>query len=93
MSEQYGTMSLVIKILRDNQPETLYNSISENLFNERRRPLWGKFFNNAHGKIGLHDLKNRLQFIGNINMNWLGLDLSDNAIRTGLKKELNFDFE
>jgi len=85
-------MTLAIKILRDRLPTMLSESISEQLYTERRKPFRGKFFNNAHGKIGLHDFRNRLCFIGKIDLDWHGLGLSNDAIRTGLKKALNFDF-
>jgi len=92
MWSQYSTASMVIKILRDGTPVNIFNLINENLYSERRKPNKGRFYNNSKGKVGLHELKNRLTFICGLDFEWLHLDMNDNAIRTNLKRFLNFDF-
>lgn len=89
----YATASLVIKLLRNKTPKMIYNTLLENLYVERRKPCRGRFYNNSTGKVGLHELKNRLNFICDLDFDWLGLDLSDDAIRIKLKKFFNFNFD
>jgi len=62
MLSSYITASLVIKIFRDRTPINIHDQITGNLYSERRKPNRGRFYNNSRGKIGLHELRNRLTF-------------------------------
>jgi len=56
-----------------------------------RKPLMGKFYDNSRGKDGKHRIKSRLNDLKDFE--WLGLNLSNDAIRTRLKSFLNFGYE
>jgi len=84
----YATASLVIKMLRNGTPKMIYNTFLENLYVERKKPCRGMFYNNSMGKVGLHELRNRINFICDLDFDWLGLDL----IATMLY-ESNFNFD
>jgi len=70
-----STASLVIKILRNGTPKMINNTLLENLYMERRKPFRGRFYNNSTRKVGLHELKNLINFICDLDFDWLGLDL------------------
>jgi len=53
--------------------------------------LMGKFYDNSRGKDGKHRIKSRLNDLKDFE--WLGLNLSNDAIRTRLKSFLNFGYE
>jgi len=85
----YSTYSLVLKIIRDRYPKYLYDQLSTTLYTESRKPLIGKFYDNSKGKVGKHRLECRLTALKDLE--WYGLELSNDAIRTSLKKFLNFN--
>jgi len=85
----YSTYSLVLKIIRDRYPKYLYDQLRTTLYTERRKPLIGKFYDNSKGKVGKHRLECRLTALKDLE--WYGLELSNDAIRTSLKKFLNFN--
>jgi len=87
-----ATASLVIKTFRNGSPKTIYNMLWENLYTERRKPNKGRFYDNSSGKVGLHELKNRLNFSCDLDFDWLDLDLSNDAMQIKLNKFLNFNF-
>jgi len=72
--------------LKNNEPKFLKDSITSTLYTTRRKPLIGRFYNNARGKIGKQALHNRLEMMDHVDFDWIGQDLSDNRIRTYLKK-------
>ena len=53
---------------------------------ERRKSGIGKFFNNSKGKIGLQKVGNNLFFMAAIQDDWYKQDLSNDQIRTLLKR-------
>jgi len=82
----YAVASLVIKTLKNNEPKFLKDSITTTLYTTRRKPLIGRFYNNAKGKIGKQALHNRLEMMDLVDFDWIGQDLSDDRIRTYLKR-------
>jgi len=80
-----ATASLAIKILRDEQPQLLHGKLIETLYQNRRTPSIGHFYNNANGKIGKQSFQNRLQHVDQITRGWLGKDWTSDMIRTNLK--------
>ncbi len=83
---KYAMATVVIKCLKTGEPSMLRFFITETLYTERRHPHIGKFYNNAKGKIGRQKLGNGLDFFNAIKDNWLGMDLSNDAIRRLLKR-------
>ncbi len=57
---RYATANVVMKTLRNKEPQILHSIITETLYTERRKPLNGKFYDNSHGKIGKQRLCNRI---------------------------------
>jgi len=92
MWSKYSTASIVIKTVRDGSPCFLMTCINTTLFTTRRKPDIAQFYNNSRGKIGLHNISNRIDFMNGLK-EWLTRDLNDNAIRTMLKEYLDFNFE
>jgi len=78
--------SLIIKTLKINEPKFLKDTITSTLYTTRRKPLIGKFYNNARGKIGKQALHNCLEMMDCVDFDWIGQDLSDDRIRAHLKK-------
>jgi len=67
---KFITASRVIKIFRNNEPKFLKDLLTENYFEERRRPGVGLFFDNSLKKIGRQSLPNRLIFMRTIKYPW-----------------------
>lgn len=84
----FSTTSTVNKIFRNNCPNQLFTSFNKNIYHERRKPGRLQFFNNSNTNIGINCLKNRLTDIFNV----MDFDhypsISDNGLRTNLKKLL-----
>jgi len=91
MWSKYTTATAVIKTVRDGSPSFLMTCINTTLYTTRRKPEIAQFYNNSRGKIGLHNLSNRIDFMNGLEA-WLTKDLNDDAIRITLKGYLNFDF-
>jgi len=85
--------SLVIKTLKNNEPKFLKDSITSTLYTTRRKPLIGRFYNNAKGKTGKQALHNRLEMMDRLDFDWIGQNLSDDRIRTYLKKTFFWQME
>ena len=83
---KYAKASTVIKILKQRKPTNLYYYLQETIYTERQKPGFGKFFNNSKGKIGRQKVGNNLFFMAAIQDNWYKRDLSDDQIRTLLKR-------
>jgi len=79
-----------MKTLRDRQPEVLYSKIKSTLYEERRRPGCGLFYDSSCSLAGRQSIQNRLNFMNNIDIAWTS-GLSDHDIRITLKKSF-FDF-
>jgi len=57
--ENYAVTMPGKKDLLNNQPKFLMNTLTSiTLYTKRRKPLIGKFYNNARGKIGKQALHN-----------------------------------
>jgi hypothetical protein len=83
---KYSTATLVMKIVRDKRPITLFASLSETIYIERRNEFRAKFYDNSKGKIGRQRFGNSLQFMHAIGDDWFGKQLSNDAIRILLKR-------
>lgn len=92
MWSDYISASTAIKIIRDNKPRGLADSIEKNMVTERRRDGFGRLFDGSRRRIGLHSFANRLKHLNEIEEPWLDPPPSDDKIRRLLKKHLNFDF-
>jgi len=92
MWSSYITSSIVIKISRDGYPVYLKEQLEKTCYTERRQPHKPRFYDASKGKIGRHKIENRLDVMDNIGWNTTGPN-SDDAIRTMLKKSLNFNFD
>jgi hypothetical protein len=93
MWSSYVTASTALKIIRDDQPKILSDTISANMTVERRKPRFGRFFDTSHRKPGKHRFSNRLTFLNDINEPFLFPTPSNDAIRILLKRHLNFEFK
>lgn len=85
-------MSTAIKILRDDQPRLLADVIMTNMVTERRRPRFGRLFDDSRKIVGRHSISNRLLQLNDLSAPWLHPSPSNDSIRTLLKNHLNFDF-
>jgi len=83
---KYAVANSVIKILRDKLPINLHGTLVETLYEERRKPGFGRFYDNSRGKIGKQKLGNNIQFMMAISEPWLDKDWNDDKIRRTLKK-------
>jgi len=63
MQRKYATSTLLIKIKMDQRPLNLYIRRLENFYTEPRMPSHGKYFYYSRGKMGRHQLQNRLTFM------------------------------
>jgi len=61
------------------------------LYIERKKLLTGEIYDNSKGKDGKHRIKSSLTKLKDLE--WLGFNLLNDAIRTSLKRYLNFDYE
>jgi len=84
----FTTATTVVKIIRNNHPHQLFTSLSRNVYQERRKPSRLRFFNDSNKKVGLNCLRNRLTEI----FNAIDFDhypnISDEGLRTNLKRLL-----
>jgi len=64
------------------------------LHTQRRALHQGRFYDNSKGKVERHRIGNRIALMNDLKFDWLNLenDLTNNAIKIELKKQLNFDF-
>ena len=85
---RYATANIIMKTLRNKEPQILHRIITETLYTERRKPLNGKFYDNSHGKIGKKRLCNRIHFMNGIHNEWLLMNITDSEIRIMLKENL-----
>jgi len=90
-SRKWLLRTFTIKIIRDGYPRYMNSQLKTTLCTERRKPLMGKFYDNSRGKIGKHRIESRLN--DQKDFDWLGLTLSNDAIRIRLKSYLNFFYE
>jgi len=86
------TSSTAIKIVRDGYPVYLSDQLEKTCYTERPQSHKPRFYDASKGKIGRHKLENRLDVMDNIGWKTTGPS-SDDAIRTMLKKSLNFNFD
>jgi len=93
MWHRYSSASIVIKCLRDRNPQLLYKKLSRTLYTQRRSVNRGRFFDNSKGKVGWHRLGNRINFMNDLDFDWLEVDIKDDPIRIELKRFLNFEFK
>jgi hypothetical protein len=82
---KYAASSTVIKVLRENLPMELCNTLRETLYEEGRKPGIGHFYDNSKGKIGKQKFGNNIHFMKAIKEPWLGENLPDATIRRILK--------
>jgi len=83
---RYSLASLVIKTYKHREPFYLYLCLNETLYTVRRKPLIGRFFDNSKGKVGKQKICNKLRFMDSLNTDWIGKDISNDALRRMLKK-------
>jgi hypothetical protein len=83
---KYSIAAIVIKVLRDEAPVDLRQYLLETLFEERRKPGIGRFYDNSRGKIGRQKFGNNVQFMMAIRDPWLGRRITDDGLRTMLKR-------
>jgi hypothetical protein len=82
---KYAIANTVIKVIRDRLPCELFATLHETLYEERRKPGFGHFYDNSKGKIGKQKFGNNIQFMKAIKEPWLGTELKDPSIRRILK--------
>jgi hypothetical protein len=92
MWSSYITASLAMKILRDDKPKLLADSIRTSMTVERRRPRNGRFFDTSRRRAGRQRFCNRLKHLNDIDVPWLYPTPTNDSIRVLLKKHFNFDF-
>jgi len=83
---RYCSASLVIKTIRDKNPNRLHSLLRSSYFEEPRKAGIGKFFDKSTSKIGKQALNNRLDHIRLINRPWSTENLSNDSIRILLKR-------
>jgi hypothetical protein len=87
---RYATANIVIKILRDRAPMLLLDHLELTKYSERRTPEVIKFYDKSNTKIGFQAIGNLIGKIFNEINAPITLSESNAAIRTLLKKSLNF---
>jgi len=60
------------------------------MFTERRKPLKPKFFDDSKRRIGRMAVRNRLNFINDVEFDWIN-GMTDDLLRIKLKKHFKFD--
>jgi hypothetical protein len=90
---RYLTSTKVMKIIRDEEPKSLFDLINSNYFEENRKPNVGFFFDNSRTLVGRQSIQNRLIFMRSINDPWNNKlkPLSDDHIRV-IGKTAFFDY-
>jgi len=90
---RYITATKVIKIIRDQEPKPLFDLLSNNYFEESRKPEIGFFFDNSRTLAGKQSIQNRLMFMRCINDRWNNKlkPLSNDQIRV-IGKKAFFDY-
>jgi hypothetical protein len=83
---KYALATVTLKTLREEKPVQLFCTVKETLYEKKRKPGLGRFFDNSRGKIGRQKFGNNLNFIDAITEPWLGMSLSDDQIRRLLKR-------
>jgi len=75
-----------MKTLKNGEPKYMNEILNETLYHTRRKPLIGKFYNNAKGKVSKQSIHNRLDFMAIITDNWLDYQLTDDSLMRLLMK-------
>jgi len=88
---RYNTASIVLKIIRDKNPNRLHSLLRSSYFEEPRKIGYGKFFDKSSTKIGKQAINCRLEHIRLIDWPWSTDNLSNDSIRILLKKTF-FDY-
>jgi len=83
---KYCTSSIVIKTIRDKNPNRLHSLLRSSYFEEPRKAGYGKFFDKSSTKCGKQSINCRLEHMRLINCPWSTENLSNDAIRILLKK-------
>jgi len=82
----YINASTAVKVINNQKPNLLCDSLMKNMYQERRKPGQIKFFSNNNTKVGQNSLKNRLDdAFKAINFDHYPLNSID-YLRTNLKK-------
>jgi len=83
---RYCTSSIVIKTIRDKNPNRLHSLLRSSYFEEPRKVGYGKFFDKSSKKIGKQCINNRLEHIRLVDWPWSTDNLSNDALRILLKR-------
>jgi len=87
---QYLMASTAIKSITKCIPFNLHAEFKRNMFTERRKPLKPKFFDDSKRRIGRMAARNRLNFINDVEFDWIN-GMTDDLLRIKLKKHFKFD--
>ncbi len=87
---KFSSAGLVIKTIRNNEPQNLKDILCKTLYTERRKPGRLRFYDNSKTKAGYQSIENRIAKI------FAELDfdhfpyITDHNLRINLKESLNF---
>ncbi len=70
MWSDYITASIAMKIIRDQAPLKLANTIRDSMTIERRKPSNPRFFDSSRIRHGRHSFANRLKHFSDISLPW-----------------------
>jgi len=88
---KYSVANLVIKTFNQDSPSYLSKIIRSAIYNTRRKPLIGRFFDNSKGKIGKQSLESRLNLMDAVKFDCIGKEMTDDRLRK-LLKQTYFDY-
>jgi len=81
----FRTAKVSVNMILTSQPMRLSRSLFQNIFFERRYPLWARFYDASEFKVGRQSLRNRLSNISKcMKFDWC--TISRDELRTALKK-------
>jgi len=83
---RYCTSSIVIKTIRDKNPNRLHSLLRSSYFEEPRKAGFGKFFDKSSSKTGKQSINCRLEHIRLVEWPWSTDNLSNDSIRILLKR-------
>jgi hypothetical protein len=85
---KYSTASVVIQIIKDQNPRPLHDIIMSNYYSERRNARRGLFYDSSPLRVGRQSIENRLLHFTQIKEPWnkKGSKMTNNRIRVMLKK-------
>jgi hypothetical protein len=86
MWSNYAVSLLPMKVIKVEAPRRLFNAIVATMVIERHKPRQGHFLNESKLRIGKHSISNCITHLNNTNDPWLNPTLSNNCIRTTLKR-------